>query len=241
MKNILFRLKETYTRIFLYPIKHLSTERVDYDDYWKDKRGRDLGSLSLWQKKRSDLALMYMTSEGPISVIDVGCGDGSVLKYIKERTSLSSTVGVDVSKAALIKAKELGITTIHSNIEDLEKLKTLPKADYILLFEILEHIHNSEAFLEFILSKTRKGVFISFPNTGYFVHRFRLFFGKFPLQWRLHPGEHIRFWTYTDAKWWLKALGYDEYSLKAYKGIPFLNHLWPSLFGAGLFIYLPKK
>lgn len=59
--------------------------------------------------------------------------------------------------------------------------------------------------------------------------------GKFVIQWRMHPGEHLRFWTYKDIKWWLKELGYDDKSeVMIYEGIPGLNKLWGGLFGMAI-------
>jgi len=66
-------------------------------------------------------------------------------------------------------------------------------------------------------------------------------FGSFPIQWRVHPGEHIRFWTYRDLKWWLKELDlYDRSEIYVYEGIPFLNKIWKSLFGAAFVVEIKK-
>ncbi len=55
---------------------------------------------------------------------------------------------------------------------------------------------------------------------------------SFVMQWCLHPGEHLRFWTYKDLQWWLVQLGYAERSeIHIYEGMPFLNKIWGSLFG----------
>jgi hypothetical protein len=109
------------------------------------------------------------------------------------------------------------------------------------MLELLEHIPHSEELMLSALGKSQKGIFISFPNTGYYRHRLRLLFGKFPLQWRVFPNEHVRFWTYTDAKWWLKSLGIQNYTLHCYKGIPLLNKILPSIFGAGMIIEISKN
>ena len=62
------------------------------------------------------------------------------------------------------------------------------------------------------------------------------------MQWALHPGEHLRFWTYRDLKWWLKELGFDKQSeVYVYEGIPVLNKLWKGLFGAGFMIKIKKE
>ena len=61
------------------------------------------------------------------------------------------------------------------------------------------------------------------------------------MQWTLHPGEHLRFWTYRDLKWWLNELSLiDKSTVHIYEGIPLLNKLWRGLFGAGFIVKIEK-
>lgn len=240
MKSLLFQLKKIYQQIFLYPTSRISDKDPDYNAYWLEKRGESIGKLSSWQQQRAEITLSYIERHEPVSIIDIGCGDGSVLKYIKDRANLRRAVGIDVSSLALEKAKDFGIETIQADIQGLNSMVDVPQVDYVLMFEILEHIHESELFLDYMFEKTEKGVFFSFPNTGFWIYRLRLLFGKFPLQWRLHPGEHLRFWTYADLKWWLNALGYKKYRIHTYEGVPILKNLLPSLFAAAFLVYLEK-
>lgn len=241
MKSFIFKCKKIYKQLFLYPSSNISSGNVDYDAYWDEKRGEKLGFLSHWQKQRANIVIRFIEKNSKPTILDVGCGDGAMLKYIKERTEAIAMIGVDVSESALMKAKEFGVETVHADIGSLNDFRIIPEADYVLLFEILEHVQSSESFLNHMMEKAKKGVFFSFPNTGFYVHRLRLFFGKFPLQWHVYPGEHIRFWTYSDLRWWLKALGYDTYEIISYEGVPILNRLWPSLFAAGFLVYIQKN
>jgi methionine biosynthesis protein MetW len=235
------RLTDTYRTLFSYPVQTLSSTPPDYDEYWRDKRGKGLGMLSSWQKQRADLARSFIDSKTPSTLLDVGCGDGSVLRYFKEKGNVKSAIGVDVSELALRKAQESGIETHQLDISDQSTWEKIPHADYVFLFEVLEHIPDPERFLKLMREKASQGVFFSFPNTGYVMHRLRLLFGRFPLQWRIHPGEHLRFWTHRDLIWWLEATGIERYELKTYEGVPLLKFIWPSLFSAALFVYVPKR
>ena len=242
MKNILYSIKQAFSYLFSYPVYTLSTMVVDYDEYWEDKRGEHLGKLSRWQKQRADLILRYLKKNTkPVSLVDVGCADGAVLKYLKENANVSRIIGADVSSSALVKARSHGVETVLVG-KDLENsVSVIPETDYVLLLEVLEHMPEAERFLKEMLDRSDIGVFFSFPNTGYFLHRLRLLLGRFPLQWRLHPSEHLRFWTHADLIWWLKASGYTKYSIHIYEGVPIFKNFFPSLFGKGLFVYLPKK
>ena len=185
------------------------------------------------------MALKHIENKSVI--LDVGCGNGALLFYINSIKPMKKLIGIDVSEKALTFAKENNIETIKGDISKLETLEKLPAADYTLMFEVIEHFSNSENLIKWGIQNAKKGVFFSVPNTGFFVHRLRLFFGKFPHQWRVNPAEQLRFWTVRDLKWWLKELGFKDYTLKLYEGAPLLNKVWPSLFGQGIWVFIPKK
>lgn len=241
LKDFLYSLKVFYRDIFFYPKdKIVVEESLDYDKYWEEKRGDDIRMLSDWQKIRADIVLSVLNKQAPISIGDIGCGEGSILKYLMDKLRVSKAVGYDSSDFALDKARKIGMDVIKLDVNREEEFIKIEPADYFLLLEILEHIPHAERLLEAAYDKSKKGVFFSFPNSGFLTYRLRLLFGKFPKQWINFPNEHLRFWTDKDLKWWLKALDYKSYNIFYYKGIPVLNKIWPSLFAAGFVVYLAK-
>lgn len=230
------KIKEILKQITYYP--KLRLEEVNYDDYWKSKRGNNLGCINSWQRQRAEWIIERVNKES--TILDIGCGDGGVLLYMKKKKDIN-VIGVDVSDVVLSFLDSKGIDVIKFDINNFEEIENLPSVDYIMLLEVLEHMPNSERFLKTIMNKVNKGVFFSFPNSGYIAYRLRLLFGSFPLQWITHPGEHLRFWTYRDLKWWLKELGfYNKSEVYVYEGIPLLNKLWKGLFGAGFIVKIKK-
>lgn len=243
IKHLAYSLKEWFKQLFCYPRQIIDyTNDSNYDVYWSEKRGKHIGDLSNWQRARADLIVRVISKNTtPLVLVDVGCGDGSVLNYVSERVSnIQKIVGYDSSEFALDHAKKFGIETHLCDISKPEEYIKFQKADYYVLLEVLEHIPQSEQLLIAVIHMSEKGVLFSFPNTGYFTHRVRMLFGKFPVQWRVLPNEHVRFWTYADLKWWLNALGLHTYEISTYQGIPFLNALFPSLFAAGFFVHIKK-
>ena len=243
LKTIYSELRAITRAIFAYPKRTLRlAEDFDYDEYWRQKRGDRLGSLSSWQRARADIIKAQIQKEGGTSVGDIGCGDGSILKYLKESLPTITTLrGYDTSPAALEIAKGFGIETHNINLSTEGWESVLQSSDYLLLLETIEHVAHSEEVVAKALEHVTKGVFISVPNSGYFTYRLRLLFGKFPSQWLTFPNEHLRFWTAADMKWWLRALGYTNAKHYLYKGIPVLNTVWPALFAAGQIAYIPKR
>lgn len=239
-----FKLKGIYGKLFLYPVQNIEiSQSGDYDVYWKDKRGVNIGTLSMWQKERADFILNTLpNTQEKIAISDIGCGDGSILVYLRSRNNnIYRCIGYDDAEFALKQARTEGIETHKLDIAQKASYPYIQETDYCLLLEVLEHIPESETLLTEALTKSRQGVFFSFPNTGYIRHRIRLLFGKFPLQWRVFPNEHVRFWTYSDLRWWLRALGMSKYRIQCYQGVPILNKIWPSLFAAAFIVYLAKE
>lgn len=214
----------------------------DYDAYWERKRGDKIGFLSNWQKARAQIIANVIQKNGGVSIGDIGCGEGSILAYVREHTpAIKKATGYDTSTMALEKASMLGIETVQLDLGSVGWIDLVHPADYLLLLETIEHVPDSEAVVSLALSKARKGVFVSVPNSGYFTYRLRLLFGRFPSQWLNFPNEHVRFWTATDMRWWLTALGYVNARIFLYKGLPGLNKIWPALFAAGLVVYIPAQ
>jgi len=238
IKEIIYPVKIWLDKIYKYPAPVF--EKMDYDKYWQEKRGKNIGNLSEWQKIRADFVLENISGDKFI-FCDVGSGAGAILKYLSENKVLKRGIGIDKSNLALDVLRGFGFEGLNLDFDNSTSISNIPESDFYILFEILEHIYEPDLLLKTLYSKSKKGVFFSFPNSGFFIYRLRLLFGKFPMQWRRHPSEHIRFWTLKDLKWWLKALNFDNFEIRPYKGIPFLNKIWPAMFSAAFVVYVKKS
>ena len=227
------KIKAIAKQIIHYP--KLGLEETNYDDYWKAIRGKKIGKyINNYQLKRAEYIKQFL--KGNDILLDIGSGDGAVLLFLQRNSDLK-IYATDLSDYALEHLNNIGFETIKFDINNFKDIEKLPKVDYITILEVLEHMQNPEKFLKLIMKKAKKGVFFSFPNSGYISYRLRLMFGSFPMQWRVHPGEHLRFWTYRDLKWWLKELElYDKSEVYVYEGIPVLNRLWKGLFSEGFIV-----
>ncbi|RTY38377.1 methyltransferase domain-containing protein [Chlorobium phaeovibrioides] len=228
--NIISPLKELVLQVVTTP--SFNAESWSYDDYWLKKRGVSMGVANEYQLDRARW-IAGVVKPGD-SVLDLGCGDGAVLIALRELVAVEVS-GADISDYALSHLGDNGIHALKCDLSDPAALKTLPQVDHILLLETLEHLPQPEELLLNVMAKARKSVIFSVPNTGYISYRLRMLFGRFPVQWRVNPGEHLRFWTWRDLHWWLGELGLLKGSrINAYQGIPVLNRIWPALFGAAL-------
>lgn len=242
IKYTLWITKQWVRKLYIYPQSHIVPgEHFDYDTYWKEKRAGHMGSLGRAQSKRANLAVSIISRCNGKTVNDIGSGAGEVLAVIKEKAVLTSAIAYDSSQYALEIARSTGLTAKLFDINKSGDFSLIEPADFTIMFEILEHIPGPEELLKEAVQKSKKGVLFSFPNTGFLIHRCRLFFfGRFPLEWVKHPAEHLRFWTKKDLIWWLNAQGYKNFIVHYYIGVPFLKKIWPGMFASGFFVEILK-
>jgi methionine biosynthesis protein MetW len=224
-------------RRLLFHTPAMGTPSTDYEAYWRERLAKGPGRLNAFQLDRAQwIAVRVLPGS---RVLDVGCGDGGILAHLRDRKGIVP-MGADLSPYVLEFLKARGMEPVRVDLSETG-LASLPGADHVLFLEVLEHMQNPEEILKQALSKASVSVFFSVPNTGYFPYRLRLLGGRVPMQWRVHPGEHVRFWTLADMRWWLDQLGLGgRYELKAYRGIPVLNRIWPAMFGMGLICEVKK-
>ena len=230
IKTILRDIKGLFSK------RNFLQENLDYEIYRKNKGNIKELKANSYQVKRAKFVSMKIEPES--SLLDLGSGDGAQLKEIEKACCLEVTAS-DFNDSAINRLKQIGFITEKINLK--KEFSVDQSYDYISFFEVLEHIPNSEELMLEAYKKCNKGIFFSFPNTGYYIFRLELLFGKFPKQWRTHPSEHLRFWTRSDLKSWLKNLNLLENSkIYSYEGVPILNKLLPNLFSRGLFVFIKK-
>lgn len=206
----------------------------DYEAYWQARLGDAPPRINSFQRYRADW--ISERTEKQASIVDLGAGPGQILVRLREM-GFENLLALEASPTCLRLLEAQGIRTLEGSVEDDAVIARLPEADVFILSELLEHIANPEYVLHQVIARTREAVFFSFPNTGYWAERLRLLMGRFPAQWRLHPGEHLRFWTASDLEWWLQRLGLrDVAEVSLYEGVPGLNKVLPRLFGKAIIV-----
>jgi methionine biosynthesis protein MetW len=201
-----------------------------YEEYWR-KRGVS--------KHRYRYDVLAEWIENRQSVLDVGCGDGYLAAFLRDKKD-ARVQGIDVSEEAVRLARERGVEAQTADLEE-----SLPFADsqfdVVIASEVIEHIVGSEKLLLEMVRVTKDDVLVTIPNTGFWRYRLALLLGHFPKQWILRPNEHLRFWTVRDFKWTLDALGLKLVDLKAGSGRRWLRDLWPSMFAEQVCYRIQRK
>lgn len=220
-------------RMFSYPTTaHVGV--TDYEVYWENKAGQGMGILSPWRLRRAQV-FASLVAQGD-RVLDLGVGDGALLKYLIESRGIDG-YGLDVSPSAVEFCRRQGLRVDLADVNRPISDFLDGSYDYVIMSEIIEHLPDPESLLSSLRPYVRKGMIVSIPNTGFYKHRLRLLFGRFPLQWVVTPGEHLRFWTRADFHWWARQLGFVVAREVPYEGTPGLRSILPGLFAAA-FVYM---
>ncbi len=197
----------------------MTLSHMDYDHYWRAR-----GFHTFQPRYR----IMAEVIEPGSTVLDIGCGEGLLLEYLTETKGISGC-GVDIAPEAVRLAGARGVKKVE--VADILHWEIEQEYDYIILSEILEHLANPEEVIAKVCHRFRKALLVSIPNIGYYRHRLRLLFGRFPIQWEWHPGEHLRFWTVVDFVQWISELGLEVVDVQSSNGFPVLHRHFPNLFG----------
>lgn len=215
------------------------TKDVKYNDYW----GYRGWSINKKLKNREKLALKIIPSGA--SVIDLGCGNSLLPVSLKEKGA-NVHVG-DISDKVLEGYKAYGI---EGKVVDLEKINPDAlgqKFDYMILFEVLEHLRFPEETIE-ALKNSADNFIITVPNSAAYYYRFSLLFkGRFFTQWAYHPSEHLRYWSHIDFMDWLDAMGFQVVMAQATDGMtirgwfPRLPNLWKNFLADRVLYHCIKK
>ena len=105
-------------------------------------------------------------------VLDVGCGDGELMKYINENIT-NDIRGLDISKNNVQKCIEKGLTVIEGDAEKDLKQFTASSFDYVILSQTLQAFLDPENVINELLRIGKKAI-VTIPNFGYWKVRMHL-------------------------------------------------------------------
>ncbi|MDC3099767.1 methionine biosynthesis protein MetW [Candidatus Pelagibacter sp.] len=130
------------------------------------------------------------------SILDVGCGNGELMKFIYENIS-KKIRGLEISKDNVQKCIQKGLTVIEGNAEmDLQQFPS-NSFDYVILSQTLQAFLNPEKVISDLL-RIGKTSIVTIPNFGFWKVRFNLLFkGTMPVtktlpnEWYNTPNLHM--------------------------------------------------
>lgn len=145
---------------------------------------------------RVDLKLVAALVDPNSRVLDVGCGDGSLLRYLVEKKNVDGR-GLEISQSGVRACLLQGLSVVQGDADT--DLKNYPSGafDFVVLSETLQTTHNPLVVLQELVRIGRFAI-VSFPNFGYWRCRWQLLVHghmpvtkSLPLSWHATPNIHF--------------------------------------------------
>jgi methionine biosynthesis protein MetW len=152
---------------------------------------------------RVDLLVVAQMIEPGAKVLDVGCGDGELLRLLAETRGVDGR-GIELSREGVNQSVAKGLAVVQGDADT--DLADYPDDafDYVILSQTLQATRNPRKVMEHMLRIGRRAV-VSFPNFGYWRMRLQVMFaGRMPrtenLPYSWYDTPNIHFCTIKDFR-----------------------------------------
>ena len=129
-------------------------------------------------------------------VLDVGCGDGTLMEYLKHNKEIDIR-GIEISKDNVQKCLSKGLAVIEGDAE--KDLLQFPDSsfDFVILSQTLQAFLSPEIVIKELIRVGKKAI-VTIPNFGFWKVRLHLLFkGTMPVtknlpnEWYNTPNLHM--------------------------------------------------
>ena len=183
---------------------------------------------------RSDFAAIAKWIKPGSQVLDVGCGDGTLLNYLKESKS-AHVYGVELADDKVLACAQKGLNIVQQNLEGGLALFEDNSFDTVILSQTLQTIHQTARILSEI-ARVGNECIVSFPNFGHWSHRASVALVRMPvsiyLPYQWYDTPNVRVLTSADFEALAPAVGLqllDRVVLHDGQAVQFLPNLRGSL------------
>ena len=161
---------------------------------------------------RFDLHLIASWIEDGAKVLDLGCGEGSLLEYLIQNKHVVGS-GIEQNESRVAKCIEKGLSVLQGDINT--ELMDYPENsfDYVILSQTLQQVYAPDKLIRAMLRIGRKGI-VSFPNFSHWRVRLMLALTghapvtpQLPYQW--HNTPNIRVITLSDFRRYAREVGFS--------------------------------
>lgn len=129
---------------------------------------------------RSDLDIISEWIAPRARVLDLGCGDGALLRYLQDSAGVTG-YGLEIDADYVTESIKAGVNVIQMDLDaGLEDFET-GSFDYVVMTQALQVVHHPDRLLDEMLRIGEEGI-VTFPNFGHWKSRVQLgLLGRMPL------------------------------------------------------------
>ena len=152
-------------------------------------------NLASYAQFRQDFAIIADWVKLGSKVLDLGCGDGSLLYFLRGALEVRG-YGVEKDDANLLACIDNGINVIQMDLEAGLSGFEAKSFDVVILSQTLQAVQNTEGIVQEMLRVGREAI-VTFPNFGYWRLRLQSMAGQMPVsdnlpyQWYDTPNVHL--------------------------------------------------
>ncbi len=207
-----------------------------------------IGDSIIKHKIRYDLEIIAQLIKPNSKVLDIGCGDGELLEFLKKTKNVDAR-GLEISQMQVSKALSRGISAIQGDAENDLTFYPSRNFDYAILSQTIQSTQRPKEILQEMLRVAEYAV-VSLPNFAHIKNRLHLLFKgtmpvnkNIPYQWYDTPNIH--FCSVDDFEKLCKELNFTVerkiFLTNKHRLISFFGHKFISNLFAQYGIFLIKK
>lgn len=193
--------------------------KSDISRFYNKKGIGDTSRKGYYEEKISFFcSVMEKYKKNNLQILDIACNDGELTK---KYTKYGQVLGIDINKAAIAICKKNGL---NCKVGDVSSLKKLYKNhfDIVIAGDIIEHIFDTDLFLQDIYAVLKKGgiLLLTTPNVASLGRRIMLLLGYNPfieystkLPYEEFNVGHIRYYTKENLKSQLNFFKFNEVTI----------------------------
>ena len=145
---------------------------------------------------RPDLEIIARMIKPQSKVLDLGCGDGSLLHYLQTQRGVTG-IGLEIDQANIEECIENGVSVLEQNLDTGLSNFQDDSFDTVLLAQTIQALGKPEQLLDDMMRIGKNGI-VTFPNFGNWKSRLHLLSkGRMPVskfmphEWYDTPNIHF--------------------------------------------------
>jgi len=187
---------------------------------------------------RPDLDIISEWIAHDSRVLDLGCGDGTLLHSLQQQRNVDG-YGLEINPENIIACVKKGVNVIQSDLDEgLSDYFADNSFDYVVMTQTLQAMYYPTRLLRDMLNVGKEGI-ITFPNFGHWKSRLQIAIGghmpisrSLPNEWFNTPNIHLC--TLNDFEALCARLDIEileRQVVDVSHRNSFIMNLWPNLLG----------